>query len=158
MDLYIPLVPSQAENATLTPTEDEMFATYQFILNYKLMSWFMNSSLAAAGKKLFVSESGYPSSNKGMQQPWLLPPHSVGCTGQYSGNETAQAIALRVQFSVLSDLTNAQFFNGFIQFWYGNPGSSDYINKTSNSLWACGWTPVGKNATMAALRAAYSQA
>lgn len=154
VDLYVPVINPLNPNATLTPTVEEMTATYTFFLNLKLMNWYRNSTERSIGLRMFVSESGYPSSNEGISRPWLLP---EACVGNYTQNNTAQASAFDVQFAVLTSPENVDTFNGFTQFWFGNPGTSDYIDRQPTTLWPCGWTPYGKNESMAALQQAFSR-
>jgi hypothetical protein len=157
VDLYIPV--TYGPNASLTPSYDDMVATYRHIFDWKLGQWFANNG--SQSKLMFVSESGYPSSNKGMEVPWMLPVDDA-CVGEYSGNHSAQAYALATQFHVLgSDPVYQTWFTGFVQFWYGQPGTSDYIGSppgvNQGPNYQCGWTPSGKNETLDVLRAAFAQ-
>lgn len=157
VDLYIPV--TYGPNASLTPSWEEMVTTYRHIFGWKLAEWF--ASNGSQSKLLFVSESGYPSSNKGMEVPWLLPTNDA-CVGEYTGNNSAQAFAFAAQFHVIAqDPVYQSWFTGFIQFWYGQPGTSDYIGSppgvNQGPNYECGWTPSGKNETLNVLRAAYAQ-
>jgi len=159
VDLYIPMINPLKPNASMTPTLEDMTGTYTFFLNLKLMQWYWNSTERSDGLQMFVSESGYPSSNGGVERPWVLPPSKNepggGCFGNYTQNNTAQSSAFAVQFSVLTSPAYVDAFNGFTQFWYGNPGTSDYIDRQPTTLWPCGWTPVGKPETLLVLQDAF---
>lgn len=159
IDLYIPMV--FGPNSSMTPTQDEMLATYRNIFEWKVGQWYASNTSVTGGNKMFVSESGYPSSNMGMVQPWVLPSDD-NCTGGYEGNNTAQAFGFATQFEVLAqDPIIHKWFNGFIQFWYGQPGTSDYIGSPpgvdQGPTYACGWTPAGKNETLMVLQSAFSR-
>ena len=154
VDLYIPFMDPRKPNASLILQRSEMVAFFTFVLNNRLMSWWANSSARVSGLRLLVTESGYPSANEGMRTPWLSA--SAGCVKDWAMNVTAQAAAFSVMFEVLS--RHPTEFGGFVQFYYGSPGDKDdyYGDRhEKNSTWPCGWTPVGKNASMQVLAGAY---
>jgi hypothetical protein len=157
LDLYIPFIlPSAAPNAPM-PTMQEMIATFEFIWNLKVGSWYRQyvSQHNATGLKLVVMESGYPSADVGLRHPWLLPDNCSGTAN--APNMTAQTAAYTVMLSLLSGSTGmSDNVAGFAQFWMGQPGSHDWIGyrNMTNSTWACGWTLDGKPA-LAVLAAAY---
>ena len=96
---------------------------------------------------MVVTEIGYPSSNFGLQTPWMMADPDVGCTGTNSSNYTAQADAFEVAIDNL--VQYEKDFDGFIQFWYGQPGTEDYYGGDGvpqGPLYECGWTVRGKPA------------
>jgi len=151
VDWYAPLIASRDPDASKTlPSLPVMIATYESVLQRHLMSWYQQGTFPS----MMITESGFPSSNVGVQSPWLPPKN---CTGLYAPNFTAQATGYEVAFTVLSEYATS--FLGFIQFWYGEYGSSDWYNRRADpkSVWGCGWTPVGKNETMVVLKQAYER-
>lgn len=156
IDLYVPFIFDRSDNASLVMQYSEMLKNNSVGMDHMFHDWYSNSKYPSLGIKVVITESGYPSSNKGMQFPWLFPDTDVGCTGKYAANFTAQASATEVQLKLLSEKYRNSF-EGYFHFWWGVPGSKDYYvdhNKT-DSLWGCGWTAMGKIDTMIALRTAF---
>ena len=165
VDLYFPYVLSRDMNATATmPGRAAMRALYDHILDVKLMQWYRN--LSGSLPPLLVAESGYPSSNFGLQSPWLSAPegcrnaslHLANGYNPYAGNQSAQAAGLSVQFEALTAPAVAASFAGFVQFWQGYGGTGDgYATRDApDSSWACGWTTAGKAEPTAMMRAAFA--
>ena len=134
LDLYIPFVFPRDPNATVVLPDAATMNTH--------------FAVAMEKPKLVITESGYPSSNLGMQSPWLLP---TECTTAPSGNAsvpfanyTAQAAAFEVMFAQLSQPSVREYYAGFFQFWTPTPGSPDYPE--ASQLWACSFPVLRKPA------------
>lgn len=160
IDLYIPMVLNQSWAAPLTPTRAQMKATFDFVYNLKVRSWFNSSDARKSGVPLAILETGYPSSNRGLQQPWLMPDPSTGCTQSYAMNVTAQATAFDVMFEVLSSYHTD--ISAFTQFYTGIVGNHDYNGTVPSPgpqphRWSCGWNIMGKEETLDVIRAAFAR-
>jgi len=155
LDLYIPFVFPRDPNATVVlPDTATMNTHFALAMEKHVYGWYRNfsASVVASGggnaPKLVITESGYPSSNLGMQSPWLLP---TECTTAPSGNAsvpfanyTAQAAAFEVMFGQLSQPSVQEYYAGFFQFWTPTPGSPDYPE--ASPLWACSFPVLRKPA------------
>ena len=119
-----------------------MVSEFSYIWNTFIYAWYHEAFNGSV--PIFITETGYPSNNQGMQFPWLIPSTDVGCIGEYAENQTAQAVAFEVMASQLAPLMPSVIV-GFNLFWFDNPSTSDYLYH-HNTVFNCSWTPKNKAA------------
>jgi hypothetical protein len=144
LDLYIPFVLSRSPNANLIQTRDEMVGNYTLLFKPRIIDWYKSSNLSLP---MILTETGYPSSNWGMQNPWLLP--NTPCLGDQAPNFTAQLVATEIHLSALGNPDYTNYFGGVFVFWRSSPGCPDlYEDRFSDpaNQWGCSWSLIGKPA------------
>ena len=132
----------------LQPPLSSMQAEFDYIWNVGFYDWYASSPWINV-IPLFITETGYPSSNGGLQTPYEIPSASKGgCTGIYSENQTVQVAALEVLSTQLRSYMINEQIVGMVYFNFDDRSNSWYQNKT-NGTFACSWSPVDKSGYVA---------
>ena len=148
LDIYVPLVNPFDPHPDLQPPLSSMQAEFDYIWNVGFYDWYASSPWINV-IPLFITETGYPSSNGGLQTPYEIPSASKGgCTGIYSENQTVQVAALEVLSTQLRSYMINEQIVGMVYFNFDDRSNSWYQNKT-NGTFACSWSPVDKSGYVA---------